>query len=216
MYCFTATIRQAGNGSAGIGICTGIVQALVAQGVPVDQARRQFHIVGLDGVLCNDKYDDLPEEAAVFARDDTGGLSLEEVVDAVKPTVLIGATAVAGLFSKSIVESMMEGVDRPIIFPLSNPTSKAEITALDAYTVRRHVMPCQFRPMLTLNVRWWCSGPKVKPFWPADLLLSLSKSTALNTKRASATMCTFSPAWGRVPCSVNAKAFPTKWFLLLR
>ena len=81
------------------------------------------------------RYPDLPEEAAVFARDDTGGMTLQEVVKEAKPTVLIGATAVPGLFSKQIVETMMEnGVERPIIFPLSNPTSKAEITAVDAYT----------------------------------------------------------------------------------
>ena len=49
------TFVVAGNGSAGIGICTGIVQALVAQGMSVEDARSLFHVVGIDGVLCHSK-----------------------------------------------------------------------------------------------------------------------------------------------------------------
>jgi len=77
--------------------------------------------------------DELNPEQQFFVRDDDNGLSLLDVVKKYKPTILLGVTAVGGVFTEDIVKAMANGVDRPIIFPLSNPTSKAECSAIDAY-----------------------------------------------------------------------------------
>ena len=77
--------------------------------------------------------DELNPEQQAFARDEDNGLSLLDVMKKYKPTILLGVTAVGGLFTEDIIKEMASHVDKPIIFPLSNPTSKAECTAIDAY-----------------------------------------------------------------------------------
>lgn len=72
-------------------------------------------------------------EQRLFARDDDSGLSLIEVVRKYSPTILVGVTAVGGLFTEELIRAMASNVERPIIFPLSNPTTKAECTAEQAY-----------------------------------------------------------------------------------
>lgn len=68
-----------------------------------------------------------------FARDGDGGMSLIEVVQKYEPTILLGVTAVGGLFTEDLIREMGARCERPIIFPLSNPTTKAECTAEQAY-----------------------------------------------------------------------------------
>jgi malate dehydrogenase (oxaloacetate-decarboxylating)(NADP+) len=75
----------------------------------------------------------LTPEQKVFARSEDGGLSLKEVVQKVKPTILLGVTAVGGIFTEEVVREMASHVEKPIIFPLSNPTTRAECTAEQAY-----------------------------------------------------------------------------------
>jgi len=75
----------------------------------------------------------LTPEQQVFARDEDGGLSLLEVVQKFKPTMLLGMTGVGGLFKETIIKEMATHCDRPVIFPLSNPTIKAECTATQAF-----------------------------------------------------------------------------------
>jgi len=85
-------------------------------------------------LLGMDRIDDLNAEQREFVNEEnTGGLSLLDVVKTHKPTMLIGVTAVGGLFTQEIIEAMAENCERPIIFPLSNPTIKAECTATQAY-----------------------------------------------------------------------------------
>ena len=73
------------------------------------------------------------EEQRPFARDENNEMSLMDVVKTYEPTILLGVTAVGGLFTEDLIQEMAEHVDRPIIFPLSNPTTKAECTAEQAF-----------------------------------------------------------------------------------
>jgi malate dehydrogenase (oxaloacetate-decarboxylating)(NADP+) len=75
----------------------------------------------------------LNPEQQKFARDEDSGLSLLDVVKKYKPTMLLGVTAVGGLFTEELVREMASHVERPIVFPLSNPTTKAECTAEQAF-----------------------------------------------------------------------------------
>jgi malate dehydrogenase (oxaloacetate-decarboxylating)(NADP+) len=75
----------------------------------------------------------LSPEQAVFARETDGGLSLNEIVNKYKPTMLLGMTAVGGLFTEQLIRDMAKHCERPIIFPLSNPTTKAECSAEQAF-----------------------------------------------------------------------------------
>jgi malate dehydrogenase (oxaloacetate-decarboxylating)(NADP+) len=72
-------------------------------------------------------------EQRVFARNTDNGLSLIDVVKKYKPDILLGVTAVGGLFTQDLIKELAAGCDKPIIFPLSNPTTKAECTAEQAY-----------------------------------------------------------------------------------
>ena len=72
-------------------------------------------------------------EQRPFARDEDNELPLIDVVKKYKPTILLGVTAVGGLFTEDLIREMASNVDRPIIFPLSNPTTKAECTAEQAF-----------------------------------------------------------------------------------
>lgn len=77
--------------------------------------------------------DELNSEQQAFARDEDNELPLLDVVKKYKPTILLGVTAVGGLFTEDLITEMASNVEKPIIFPLSNPTSKSECTAAQAY-----------------------------------------------------------------------------------
>ena len=82
-------------------------------------------------MVANDRGDTLQEHKIYFSRDDNNGQqfkSLEEVVDYVKPTALMGLSTIGGAFTESIVRKMASYNEKPIIFPLSNPSSKSECT----------------------------------------------------------------------------------------
>jgi malate dehydrogenase (oxaloacetate-decarboxylating)(NADP+) len=87
----------------------------------------------MSSLLGTERIDRLNAEQRPFARDEGGGLSLLEVVKKYKPTILLGVTAVGGLFTAELVKEMAKHVERPILFPLSNPTTKAECTAEQAF-----------------------------------------------------------------------------------
>jgi malate dehydrogenase (oxaloacetate-decarboxylating)(NADP+) len=84
-------------------------------------------------LLGQDRIDSLNPEQQLFARSTDGGMSLLDVINFVKPTILLGVTTVGGLFTEEIIRTMAAGCARPIIFPLSNPTTKSECTAEQAY-----------------------------------------------------------------------------------
>ncbi|MFF3380676.1 NAD-dependent malic enzyme [Streptomyces sp. NPDC002680] len=126
-----------GAGSAAIGVADMIRTALVEEGLSEQQAADRFWFVDIDGLLVRSRTDLTPEQR-VYARDDTevrdwdaGALDLAEVVAEVKPTALIGLSTAHGAFTEEIVRTMAAACDRPVVLPLSNPTSHAEADPAD-------------------------------------------------------------------------------------
>ncbi len=126
-----------GAGSAAIGVADMIRTALVDEGISQQQAADRFWFVDMGGLLVRSRTDLTPEQR-VYARDDTevrewgaGALDLARVVGEVKPTVLIGLSTAHGAFTEQIVRTMAVTIDRPVILPLSNPTSHAEADPAD-------------------------------------------------------------------------------------
>jgi malic enzyme len=99
---------------------------------PCHQLSTNTHSVTLS-LLGTARIDELNTEQKYFARTDDNGLSLLEVIQKYKPTMLLGVTTVGGLFTEEVIRTMAANCPRPIIFPLSNPTTKAECTAEQAY-----------------------------------------------------------------------------------
>lgn len=126
-------ILIAGAGSAGLGIAQVLYEAMVEQGYSEETAKDAFYIVDQHGMLGTERWDQLNDEQRNFAREKDNELPLIDVVKKYKPTILVGVTAVGGIFTEELIKEMASNVDKPIIFPLSNPTSKAECTAEDAY-----------------------------------------------------------------------------------
>jgi len=127
-----------GAGAAGVGIARQIRDALARAGLSGDALTRALALVDVGGVLARDgqPLDDfqLPFAwPAELARDCglAGPHGLEAVVQSVKPTVLVGACGQGGVFGKAIVEAMASHVERPMILPLSNPTSQSEAVPAD-------------------------------------------------------------------------------------
>lgn len=123
----------AGAGSAGIGVAQVLMQAIIEQGTPEKEARDCFYVVDANGMLGVEQSDKLSSEQRMFARANDGGMPLDQVVKKYKPTMLLGMTGVGGLFKEEIIREMAKHCDRPVIFPLSNPTIKAECTAEQAF-----------------------------------------------------------------------------------
>lgn len=126
-------IAIAGAGSAGIGIAQVLMQAMLEQGHTKEEAKNAFFICDQNGLLGTERMADLNPEQQEFARTEDGGMPLLEVAKKFKPTILLGVTAVGGLFTEDLIREVASHVERPIIFPLSNPTTKAECTAEQAY-----------------------------------------------------------------------------------
>lgn len=129
-----------GAGSAGSGIAEQIVAAMVGQGLSESDARARLFMVDRVGLLVDDMDDLLPFQSPLAqSRDtvtgwdlaETGSIQMLDVINNAAPSVLIGVTGVPGLFTEQIVRAMASNHDRPIIMPLSNPTSRAEATAPD-------------------------------------------------------------------------------------
>jgi malate dehydrogenase (oxaloacetate-decarboxylating) len=124
-----------GAGTAGLGIADMLRDVMVREGLPAEEAARRFYPLGRNGLLTDDRtetmYDfQLPyaHPAGEVAGWSSGGdgIRLAEVVANVRPTMLIGTSTQAGAFTEAIVKDMAGHVERPIIMPLSNPTSRAE------------------------------------------------------------------------------------------
>ena len=126
-------ILIAGAGSAGIGVAQVLYQAMLEHGRSEEEAKNCFFIVDEKGLLGTERLNQLSTEQAMFAREADGGLSLNDIVNKYKPTMILGMTAVGGLFSEKLIRDMSTHCERPIIFPLSNPTIKAECSAEQAF-----------------------------------------------------------------------------------
>lgn len=125
-----------GGGTAGAGIASRVLREMVSEGLSEEEAYKRFFMVDKQGLLFDDM-DDLTPEQKPFAkkRADFSNADkltdLLEVVKTVKPTILVGTSTQPNTFTKEIVEAMCENTDRPMIFPLSNPTKLAEASAKD-------------------------------------------------------------------------------------
>ncbi|KAJ5933519.1 NADP-dependent malic enzyme [Penicillium verhagenii] len=118
-----------GAGSAGVGVAKQIVDFFVREGMTEDEARACFSLVDTKGLVTADRGDKLADHKVYFAREDNNGQqfkTLEEVVDHVKPTILMGLSTMGGVFTPELLRKMADWNTTPIIFPLSNPSSKSE------------------------------------------------------------------------------------------
>ncbi|SGR48911.1 malolactic protein [Staphylococcus aureus] len=125
-----------GGGTAGMGITNILKDELIKQGVSEEKANQHFYIMDKQGLLFDDM-DDLTEAQQVFAKNrnefsnTVNWKNLKEVIENIKPTVLIGTSTQTGAFTEDAVKEMLKHTERPMIFPLSNPTKLAEATAQD-------------------------------------------------------------------------------------
>ena len=128
-----------GAGTAGVGIADQLRDAMIRDGASPQQATEQVWLIDKQGLLTRDMtdlrdyqqpYARNPAEAAGWAREG-GALSLLETVRRVEPTILLGTSTVHGAFTREVVEAMAAGTERPVVFPISNPTSRIEAVPAD-------------------------------------------------------------------------------------
>lgn len=128
-----------GAGSAGCGIAEAIIAQMVSEGISDEKARSQVYMVDRWGLLEEGMHNLLDFQQRLMQKkantanwtSEGNGFSLLEVVREAKPTVLIGVSGAPGLFSEEVIKTMHDHCPRPIIFPLSNPTSRVEATPAD-------------------------------------------------------------------------------------
>lgn len=129
-----------GAGTAGCGIADQIAQAMVRDGLSIEQANQQIYLVDREGLLHEQSkniasfhkpYLHSISKLKALGLSPDHNIELLETVKAVKPTILIGCSTVKGAFTEQVVKAMASHTERPIILPLSNPTSHSEATAKD-------------------------------------------------------------------------------------
>lgn len=130
----------AGAGSAGCGIADQIAVQMQAEGLTREQALARIFLVNRDGLLTDTSRDLLPFQEefcktgaslSEWLNDKSGHISLLDTVRNTQPTILVGVSGQPGLFNKTLIDSMLGHCQRPIILPLSNPTSKVEGLPVD-------------------------------------------------------------------------------------
>ena len=133
-------IVMLGAGSAGIGVADGLREAMNGEGLSEKEARTHFWIIDKDGLLHSGRKDLTPEQKVYaqpegrvsgWPRTSNRQIGLADVIGKIDATILIGLSTVGGAFSEGVVREMVRKVERPIIFPLSNPTAKSEATPED-------------------------------------------------------------------------------------
>jgi malate dehydrogenase (oxaloacetate-decarboxylating)(NADP+) len=121
-----------GAGSAANGIAELISLAMAREGMDLAAARRRNALFDIDGLLVTSRAD-LAEFQKLFVQDQPPVSTFVEAVKALRPTGIIGVSTVPKLFNREVIEAMAQINERPIIFPYSNPTSRSECTAEEAY-----------------------------------------------------------------------------------
>jgi malate dehydrogenase (oxaloacetate-decarboxylating) len=133
-------IVMLGAGSAGMGVTDGLREVMIEEGLSEGEARSRFWFVDKDGLLHSGRTD-LTSKQKVHAQPESrvsgwprtskGNIGLADVIGKIDATILIGLSAFGGAFAEGIVREMARKVQRPIIFPFSNPTTKPEAKADD-------------------------------------------------------------------------------------
>jgi malate dehydrogenase (oxaloacetate-decarboxylating)(NADP+) len=126
------TFLFVGAGEAGFGAAELLMAALTAEGLSVEEARQRVWFVDSKGLVVKSR-SDLSGRKLRYAHEQEAIYDLRAVVDAVQPTAIIGVSGKHGLFTQPVLEAMARLNDRPIVFSLSNPTSRTECTAEEAY-----------------------------------------------------------------------------------
>ena len=121
-----------GAGSAATGIAELISLAMAREGMDLAEARRRNALFDINGLLVTSRTD-IAEFQKPFVQDRPQVSTFVEAVEAVRPTGIIGVSAVPKLFTREVIAAMARINQRPIIFPYSNPTSRSECTAEEAY-----------------------------------------------------------------------------------
>lgn len=129
-----------GAGSAGVGISNQLVAAMMKEGLSLEEARSRFYLIDSHGLIHDGRTNLAPYKIPLQQKREALGdwgcqgddeISFLDTVKHAQPTILVGVTGQAGAFTEEIIRAMASNVERPIIFPLSNPTSRAEATAAD-------------------------------------------------------------------------------------
>jgi malate dehydrogenase (oxaloacetate-decarboxylating)(NADP+) len=126
------TLLFVGAGSANTGVANLVVDTMAAEGVAPIEARKRCWFMDTKGLIVEGR-GRFRAHSAPFAHSHEGISDLVEAIEQLRPDALIGATGFPGAFPRPAIEAMARIVDRPVVFALSNPTSKAEATAQDVY-----------------------------------------------------------------------------------
>jgi malate dehydrogenase (oxaloacetate-decarboxylating)(NADP+) len=121
-----------GAGTASIGIARTLTQALTAEGLSSESARARIRLFNRNGLIESTRRD-LADYQQPYAHPHTATRDFAEAIESIRPTVIIGASTTAKAFDSRVIEAMSRVNQRPIIFALSNPTSRSECTAEEAY-----------------------------------------------------------------------------------
>ena len=129
-----------GAGSAGIGVADGLREAMKREGLSEEEARSRFWLIDSGGLIHSGRDNLAPEKEGYaqpekslsgWPRTSEGRIGLADVIGEINATMLIGLSTIGGAFTDAVVREMAKKVQRPIIFPLSNPTEKSEANAED-------------------------------------------------------------------------------------
>jgi len=126
------TLLFQGAGEAAVGIADLVVKAMVSQGLGEQQTRERCWLFDSHGLVVRQRTNLAPHKLP-YAHDHLPAGSLLDAVKALRPTAIIGVAAIGGAFTEEVVRTMSSLNERPIVFALSNPTSKSECTAAQAY-----------------------------------------------------------------------------------
>ncbi|WP_127091897.1 NAD-dependent malic enzyme [Aquabacter cavernae] len=121
-----------GGGSAATGIAELISEAMVLEGLTIEEGHARNWLFDINGLMVKSRTD-LADFQKPFAHDHAACTSFVEAIEQIKPTAIIGVSTVPKLFNQAVIEAMSRINARPVIFPYSNPTSRSECTAEEAY-----------------------------------------------------------------------------------
>ena len=120
-----------------MGIAGLLQQLLRDEGIPAQEVAKRINFFDAEGLICAARSGDLNPDHEPFAHDIEHTSDFAEAVRRVKPSVIIGVAGAGPMFTPEVLQEMAKLNERPVIFALSNPTSKQECTAEDAYKYRK-------------------------------------------------------------------------------